>query len=131
MTAKQTFGKPPTQKPIASMTRRMPLNAIPKPSREIPTKKACHVFLPTEIGEKWTLGQTESNAKQPGVATVNLCRAEGPAPPVHSSNGVALARPINGSRLDKRIAVAWCLMLDATAVEAQTTNAWPVRGKPA
>jgi hypothetical protein len=31
--------------------------------------------------------------------------------------------------LDKRIAIAWCLMLNAPAVEAQAVEAWPVRGK--
>jgi len=36
----------------------------------------------------------------------------------------------NGNDLDKRIAVAWCLALGATTmVDAQTTDAWPVRGK--
>ena len=32
--------------------------------------------------------------------------------------------------MDERIAIAWCLALAATAVDAQTTGEWPVRGKP-
>jgi hypothetical protein len=56
---------PMRQKPIASMTRRMPLNAIPnRPERSQRRKLA--MCSPTEIGEKWTLDKgVECEAARP------------------------------------------------------------------